>query len=281
MKTFYIQSFFYFLFSFVGFGQNPITFRDVYNFDIGDEFQSKTENIPPNAQRLSITSKSFSQANDTVFYTYHYDNYYSVVDYSSNPPHLNYYFSQGDSAVFYTNLDSTLNEAYFLDYTLDSCNTFTDSTYYDEFYCNNLAYNYIECISCCFEGQNIETKYGVGLGIISKKWIYAAENINQYSRLFYFKKDTIECGTIDSYNQIQKIQLDEAFTFYPNPTKCKLNSKSLKDGINICFYNYNGLLVYYTSVQNNEIDISTLPNGIYFLEFTIENTIYREKIIIQ
>jgi hypothetical protein len=61
------------------FGYNQILkIHDVFDFQVGDEFHSKTTTNGgglPNADRITVIEKTFSAHNDSITYTYHHDRY--------------------------------------------------------------------------------------------------------------------------------------------------------------------------------------------------------------
>src|SRR4051812_38400980 len=88
------------------FGQSMMTVRDVYDFAVNDEFQSRRfGNVPPNATRIKITGKYFSANNDTVFSIRHFNNYVGFMD-TTGGNHLGYHVSIGTDTISYRDLDS-------------------------------------------------------------------------------------------------------------------------------------------------------------------------------
>jgi hypothetical protein len=70
---------------------------------------------------------------------------------------------------------------------------------------------------------------------------------------------------------IQEINLNSTIKVFPNPVKDKLNImiESIPEGTTIGLFNAFGQNVYLNSsvIQKQEIDLSLLPSGIYFLKF--------------
>jgi len=72
------------------------------------------------------------------------------------------------------------------------------------------------------------------------------------------------------------------FNIYPNPARERLNiitEESIVDEIVI--YSLTGRKVMHTRLENSTINISELQPGIYFVEVTIENTLLRQKLLVQ
>ncbi len=58
------------------------------------------------------------------------------------------------------------------------------------------------------------------------------------------------------------------YSFYPNPTKGVINLKSLfAHQTTFLIYNIQGTLVMTGEIKSNKLDISSLPNGMYFIQF--------------
>ena len=84
--------------------QEILTIGEVFDFEIGDIFQYKSElnYEPANASRITILDKTFSADNDTVFYTKR-RNYYNMYNFDGT-----YTFQNDTISSFYTNLDSSI-----------------------------------------------------------------------------------------------------------------------------------------------------------------------------
>lgn len=77
-------------------------------------------------------------------------------------------------------------------------------------------------------------------------------------------------------------RVPSTFEVSPNPTREKLNIKSTNSAISkIKICNLQGLIVYASHVNNNsaEIDLASLPEGIYILEILYEGGSQKRKII--
>lgn len=263
-------------------GQSMLTHGQVYDFNINDEFQSKVYNVPPNASRIKIIGKHFSTNNDTVFYIRHFDNYSSIPDYSTSPPHLVYSYSIGIDSVFYTNLDSGINSTYG-NFLIDSCNFFHDTLYYTSQYCGSQVYEFNECRACCFEGYNTIGILGKGLGLVYHHYSHASEWVDNVSEMFYYKKDTIVCGTPDTspLSIVEHAKTKENITLYPNPASNILNLTNIKRQTSVRLYDLYGKLVMETKTdRNTTLDISQLTQGIYTLFSHYDQGVDCYKVII-
>jgi hypothetical protein len=68
--------------------------------------------------------------------------------------------------------------------------------------------------------------------------------------------------------------IQETYKIYPNPTSDFIKISGLNNIENYTIYNVLGVEIKKGIVSNNEkIDIKNLTNGLYFLQFKIENTL--------
>ena len=89
----------------------------------------------------------------------------------------------------------------------------------------------------------------------------------------YFKKKT---GNLDAKSNTF------SFEMYPNPVSSKLCVESLSEHFQVSIFNAQGVLVrqYYFSNTKNEINISALSNGIYFIKIEDDYHSQVQKLII-
>jgi hypothetical protein len=74
--------------------------------------------------------------------------------------------------------------------------------------------------------------------------------------------------------------VDNTFSIYPNPTNSKVNIKSEIKFDEVEIYNVLGQNVLYSKIsENQEVDMSLLQSGTYFLKLKNENMIKNVKII--
>lgn len=250
-------------------GQSMLTNRDVYDYNIGDEFQwsiSTNKNLPPGAKRTKILNKHFSSKNDTIFYISSFDNYSSKVNWSNHLPHMDYTFSSGIDTSFVTNLDSFVNSRS-AGIPTDSCNSSKDTSFYSSEYCGIRVFEHKECLACCFEGENFTWVYGKGLGEVRYQDYKASEFSNYENILFYFKKGSIVCGTPDMNSPSSVIEngdIKENTLLYPNPSKNILIIEHISHKTTIRIYDNLGKIVLEKEIENNTtIDTSQLTQGIY------------------
>ncbi|GIV27013.1 MAG: hypothetical protein KatS3mg027_0827 [Bacteroidia bacterium] len=269
------------------FSQSMLKVRDVFDFDINDEFHHKTLNIPPNKIRIKIIGKYFSSNNDTVFYIRQYNNYWSTAVMTPTP-HLVYGSSIGIDTVFYTNLDS-LMDAYFNTLTNDSCNYYHDTLFYSATYCNALIYEQSYSEHFCFEGTYGTNRYGKGLGMVEYHYAFPAQFYYVDQIMTYYKKGNIECGEPDtaSFVSVDEYSFTSSINISPNPFNKQTTIISALPLNNATIYIENNLgqiVRIFHNINGSEIIISreNLSDGIYYLKIVDKNgfIISAKKIII-
>ncbi|MGZ3904188.1 MAG: T9SS type A sorting domain-containing protein [Bacteroidia bacterium] len=242
-------------------GQSTMTGREIYDFDVNDEFQFSHSNMPPNADRYIITGKHYSPDSSTVYYTRSFDNYISSVDYNGGP-HLVYAFSSGIDSVSYSYLDSTIKN----NYPVDSCNTASDTSYQSaSHYCNMMVYERTHCAACCFEGQYYFEAYGKGLGQVTNNYSYPAYNYTNNYGLFYYKKGIISCGNKDGTTaSIASSVLRPTIKVFPSPAVNTLNISNVVSQSYVKISDALGKVVLEAKISfDTSLDISDLRSGIY------------------
>jgi hypothetical protein len=252
--------------------QTTLTAGEIFNFNINDEFHTVND-LPqggsPNAKRMTVIDKHYSAANDTVFYTRSFNNYYSV--FNPNPtPHLDYYFDAYTDSVFYTNLnDSVLCTGY--DTT---CNSIIDTTICG-ILTNGREYIGLEEYSSII--------YGQGLGIVREVSWQNPTLFYDY-KIFYFKKDSLECGTPDLMTSISADKISLGIqNIYPNPFTDKINIQFADDQhtYKIKIFNLNGQEIFETTANNcNIVVIDEIKDkGFHLLKIESEDGSFVRKII--
>lgn len=87
---------------------------------------------------------------------------------------------------------------------------------------------------------------------------------------------------IDAVHEINT----EDLLVYPNPARGKLtlilnDGESLRDGALLSFVNLLGQVKWKEEIFTNEIDLSTLSEGMYLIEIQVNNKIYQQKFLAQ
>jgi hypothetical protein len=262
-----------------------LTNRQVFDFHINDEFQYHTLNIPPNASRYKIIGKRISANNDTVVYTRQYNNYSSQVVWGS-PPYLAYTFTSGIDSVKYAQLDSTVEEK---GWPTDSCASFSDSLYVSSQWCGADVYEWTGSVYMCFEGQTTNEVYGRGIGKTRYHFSYPAQFYDNYQELFYYKKDSlgIVCGTPDSTTMSVKQHVEKRIQLsaHPNPAGAKvtITAEGLSKQTSLAVLDLTGKEILLRSIESEKtiLDLSALPEGIYFLKLLHGSEVLYKKLVVQ
>jgi hypothetical protein len=98
------------------------------------------------------------------------------------------------------------------------------------------------------------------------------------SLLFWNGQGKTTCN-FDSLTARLSVGLDEGIQvkIYPNPTRNILYLKGL-DGVNIRVLNVLGTQIY-KGIYKSSLDVSTLPEGVYLIDFMKDKKMYRTKFI--
>jgi hypothetical protein len=248
--------------------------KDVFNFEIGDEFQNKTTfngQGPPNADRITVINKTYSISGDSVSYTLHHDRYTSSI---SNQIII-HSFDQYNSTVTYTTLDSNIlsmvsidSLTYGLNLYKGSLCSFVTNSYFvrDPYYFGEVSYKLYE--------------YGMGLG--QTKYIDAAPEGSWEITMFYYNKHGIACGIPDLTTNIDYQITPDFLKVYPNPFSNYLIIESDKEiAYNYSFYDLAGREVYSGKLcgKINNIELPGIPSGVYFLQIDQIDKSFHLKVI--
>lgn len=271
------------------FSQSEMTIREVFDFGIGDIFQTRSYAYqqPPNADTRTVIGKWYSANNDTVFYDI-YREYYTTMINPYPQPHLDYTFGTDTIQVFYTDLDSSIYY-YMEDFRYDSLvanygNAFEYDTIieYSQTMCNILTNGFDFSIGDYVEPDYYRYIFGKGTGLVS---VYA--NIGGSlqvidTRLNYFKKDTSECGTPDTTTFVNGNAVKDEMVVYPNPALSEIRVITSEGGNKtIALYDLHRNLICnkFTKEAETILDISGLPAGIYFVKVQYKGMCRVEKVV--
>jgi len=261
--------------------QNLMTVGEIFDFEIGDEFQIKGVGYiaPINIDRITIKDKYYSLDGDTVFYVRFHDSYDFNVGNEQSP----YIFWTKTDTVSYTNLDACITQTgYWTSYD-------TIMNYYDtinefgENYCNVLLNGYEYSVNS-FEPIIFSKVYGKGLGLVRNYYNDVSEFSEYDFTLFYHKKNGVSCGIPNTKtSSISENNLLNDFRIYPVPTKgfIKIENKRKIEIESISITNLNGQIVKQFNTMKSVFDISDISSGFYFLKITCKNGALNKKIIIE
>ncbi|NVN95785.1 MAG: T9SS type A sorting domain-containing protein [Bacteroidetes bacterium] len=258
------------------------TIRQIYDFNVNDEFQTKEDNnvyAPSYRYQTIIKNKSYSIDSNSVNYTSIHNSYSVYYPPGSANPVYSYHSDTTNYSI--SNLDSLITKI-IPHFPIDSCNSFHDTVYIAPGYCNKIVYKNTRCNNCCFEGTYYQEIYGVGLGRVYYFRQHAADSdIDIY--MSYFKKGNQYCGTpdplftgINSYDKFNDI-----ISIFPNPANSKINIITNLD-YKLTLTDITGKSILNQISRNkNEtfLDISFLKNGMYFITIESQNGICSQKLI--
>jgi hypothetical protein len=278
--------------SLCSYSQDLMTIGEVFDFNIGDKFHYRLppESVPPAIDRITITGKSYSTDGDTVFYVRYHDSYWTEVDWDTFPPQLLYHFYTETDTVSYTDLDSLIS-FYDTGFQCDTMYFECDSSIYNSTeYCNRLINGYYVAENE-FEPEIYQKEYGRGIGWVWNYYYSSSSlppGVQWDSRLFYFQKDGIDCGTPDTMT-VSTPELEsglDLISIYPNPAHDFIYiSIPLKIGeITFTLTDLSGREILRESLNsrsNNKIQISSYHPGIYLGIVENGSGIYIEKLIIE
>ena len=240
--------------------QDTLTIGQIFDFDVNDEFHSHRTYPPgpPHVTRMKIIDKSFSADSDTVFYIRAFNNYYTV----SNPPVLEHHFSVDTNSVHYTNLDSIVrcaaaDSSCALDLGQTICGVPTVEIGYSD--------------GKFYSGSS----YGKGLGLIEEHAVDMGSG-GSASELFYFKKDTMECGAPDLTTSIESLSLSSAMAdLSPNPFTHHVELRIASDWLpcKISVVDARGATVFRSAVdQHRNIALNNMmAKGVYIIKIEASN----------
>jgi type IX secretion system substrate protein len=265
------------------FGQKYLTNAQVYNFNVGDVFESTMGNTytvsPPNYIFDSIIAKWYSATGDTLYYNYIE---YTYLPPACPPPCTG--SSTGPSYKTYTitNLDSA---AGFITMGED-CPT-KDTVYTDASheYCGKRVYKkYPVCSDSAFEPTTTNSWdiEGCGGGYFDSYDPSSLPAGGDYTHLIFFRKHDTVCGGENIITGINKLITPvTSVTLYPNPASVQITIiYQLSQGQHsalLKLYNTMGQLVKSEFINNNAgqftEDISTLSGGIYYYMVSVDGSI--------
>ncbi|MFO7657133.1 MAG: T9SS type A sorting domain-containing protein [Bacteroidales bacterium] len=273
--------------SFVSFSQEIMTIREVFNYDIGDEFHFKISIFPgfdypyPDFQKIEIIDKKNYEIMDSMLYRQVFTEY--KFSYYKEP--YEYYISRIDTQeIYFIKLDSSIREydpLYNADTNKneDTWEIFLKDTIFQDvnFQCGKVI-NGIEFYNSHGEFDHFIRYYGNGLGLVFSSSHNNWDGLFYYNReLIYYKKGQQHCGSVNLPTILMNY-FNNSISIYPNPTHNKflIQCDNNSDNFNINIYNLLGMLVKSVPAYpvNTWIDISKLSKGYYLLRLSNNNHDY-------
>lgn len=254
--------------------QDPLTYGEVYDFEVGDVFQYHSyESVPgfANKYQHTIVGKEFTQNQDSIIYTIDKINEYT------DPDNMDGIITDTTIILVTTNLDQYIDTF--------SPNGFVDSVFTSaELFNNRLSMErsdseYLE--SGFYEWRK---RYTVGLGQVE---YYYETGFSPYQTahtlVYYAKGEEVWGNPLDVFLSTSELESNN-ISVYPNPVKDNLNFKSNPEaGIlkswNI--YSVSGMKVisHESPPREDFLDLSFLDEGAYVITFIFDNSVIRKRII--
>ena len=271
-----------------------MTRREFFNYSVGDEFHLKiqdyqanyTPNVFPNDfQNEKILAKSFSQNNDTVFYSVEVKKEMVTASLaSSTGPLLTHYsYSTDTNRVFYTDLDlPAIKSLGYQPLVIDSATIRVNIIRIDQF--NNRVFQqpykvFYEKSPISFTigwttpPYQVENLYGELEGIGSfegyRDWdaIYGSFIMPEF---IYFKKGNEIWGSprIIVNTEEAPISSNRPISIYPNPVENKLSLKLPSNLVvqEVTIFNNKGEKAATFPMNSKVLDVSNLKVGLYFIQ---------------
>jgi hypothetical protein len=251
--------------------QELMTVGEVFDFQINDEFHREYgPTAPPNAERLKVVDKYYSDNNDTLYYCFHDFSYSSFpVDAET----MEYEFTDDTITRAYPHPDSSI-------VIYDT--VFMHDTIYDTHDCGRITNAYYYQIGG-FEPMQYAAEYGSGLGLCYQYENQGGNDSGLSTTLFYYKKGSETCGTPDLTSDISSFDDSDRVSVYPNPAKGRTWVKSNLVMKRIKMYNALGqnVITCHPNTKHANINLSHLKKGNYYLEIINYNSIYRTQLIVE
>lgn len=117
--------------------------------------------------------------------------------------------------------------------------------------------------------------------------VFTAKILPEYDFIcsLFFRESIIDVNSNEADSFYSKLSLknQSEISVYPNPTSKSFKLKLPHDItiLSISIHDNTGRIIFETEGYLEDIDLSSFPNGIYFMEVKTENSVFREKIIKQ
>lgn len=267
-----------FIFTQSGFSQD-VQLRDIYDFDIGDEFHYQYYpewDYSKYINRYFVIDKNYSENLDTVYYTFRIEdyNYFNAVDTIFESYHID------TITKSYGNLDTFLISNYFNNIS-DSIICYELDT--SQSMCDRKIYQFRYTPGCyTFHEQLYEWRYAEGLGLI-KFYNRLAFDWYEEEILIYYKKGEEECGKPD-YSIVKNtaVNINNEVSVFPNPFTEEVTIKSEYKIDKILIFNNRGKIIHEKRQNENSLyNLKDIIPGIYFCKIITAKGSTFKKIIKQ
>jgi hypothetical protein len=286
-------------------GIQNLTWKDIYNYDVGDVFQWEgSEHNGPDWQTMEqVLGKDVIGNNDTVIYTMLYC---KIMWLPQPPPNIETIFDTIQESYYFPQMAN--------DHTIDMLpEAFTGNAYDAPSYSRDVAYmgrrtqiyddnSYMirdygtHCWGDPFEPDCYIYDYTEGLGITRTQYLQMDLYITSwYEQMVYFKKGTETWGTPLAYTCNELLPVKETtksevpdIKIIPNPveTQAEISIEGIKQtDLHYTLINSFGHQVLSGEIQSSYfiLDRSGIPSGLYIMTLADENNMIlaRKKIIVE
>lgn len=258
-----------------------LTVGEVFDFSVGDKFhyRGNASGQTPNADRLTIIGKFYSQDNDTVSYQREHNSYYTVLNWNNSEPYLEYFFNSFMDTVSYTNLNEPLSV--YDNNLLSSVNIF-----YGEDWCDTLINNwYFNNNPGGMPGEEFDRSYGKGLGLtLDYHYSGDGQQVLADNKLIYYKKGNVTCGNPDVVSAKGEM-IESTIRIYPNPAQNEISftaNSQLSGNASYQLFSVSGNMIGSGTLTKDSDKISTtsLPSGMYLIKIVTPTRVLTGKFLI-
>ncbi|TNE26257.1 MAG: T9SS type A sorting domain-containing protein [Bacteroidetes bacterium] len=273
------------------FSQGTYLRFDVFQFDVGDEFQYRESrgvgafgyNSAKHSHR--VIGVSYNADSTVVEYTWFVETKDSWLDNNYNW-----------STSYYTDTLTDLIDG--LDLTLAEYDTlfnpYFDTTGYgmstipfsdiEQWACDSTVQGYYYSTSF-FEGYHFEYAYGLGLGCVTSNYVdgtnpsYSGNPYHNWG-MTGFVKDGDTCGYVVSTALDVHDHSALALEVYPNPSSDFISIKGAPENATYCIINLSGQLLASGELTSDQqrISVSNLRNGLFIIQIEYNHVVWVEKL---
>jgi hypothetical protein len=283
------------------FAQSPLTVRQVFDFNVGDEFHYNTSGygnfMAYGSYRLYVLNKTISVNNDTITYRFHINKLNQILSQSGQIIDTLYqtqlldvsYYDLDSSIIlqnFYTDASynsylNRYNQLASIDSSCLNALSFFDSL--ENWQLDNINHNSYRCSiteqfnTCNFNSYySIGIRFAEGIGIVSKGRTQGGSYSSGSSEvMFFYRKGNVSVGTPNNLLVPVDLAEYENLKIFPNPADNSIFIKADESltGSKFQIFNYAGLEVHFDRIsgETTQIDITDLPSGLYYVKFEAYN----------
>ncbi len=269
----------------------PVTWRDVYEFDIGDQFEyfsqcfAQFSSYPPSSWSKMVIDKWYAQNQDSVYYVFT-DTLMTIVPFSGPT------YTISLDTVGYALSDDTLYT------TLPEENIIDTSLYYIDTYFIYLigsrpsfvhpeGYNY-RLADSCYSAWNFEpifemNAYGKGIGHTYYEYDFRSQaGTDCIWKMTWYKKGNDSSGTyVPIMTGLSDFSDSRHVMIFPNPAHSEVTVKmDTEEETELTLMNISGQKISETKFNGTiKISMEDYSNGVYFIRLINNSGTYSKKIL--